>query len=122
MAVATLALVAFNVCTSTLAASPGMADSDPGCQVSEVTRLLWTMVVLAAAAGVFVVMRASWYAVAGLAAGNLVWLWIDMEGPVLISRGTHGVHVADIPVLISFAAIVVAVVRLVTQRRRRLGK
>ncbi len=117
MAVAAWTSVVLSACASALAASPATADADPTCQVGEVTRLLWTMIAVAAAVGVLVVVRPSWSRVAALAAGNLVWLWIDREGPVLISRGTHGLHLADVPVVVSGAAIVIAVARLVAQRR-----
>jgi hypothetical protein len=40
-----------------------------------------------------------------------------MEGPVLLSGGTHGIHLADIPVLISLPAVVNAVARLVARGR-----
>src|SRR5688500_6993154 len=47
MSVAACALVALSTCTGTLASLPVMADADPSCQVSEVNRLLWTLIVLA---------------------------------------------------------------------------
>jgi hypothetical protein len=126
--VATALMTALSTCASAMAtrpliSMPTLADADPGCQVSEVARLLWTVVVMATAAGSVVAVRPSWLAVTGLLSANLVWLWVDMEGPVLVSRGTHGLHVADIPVAISAVAVAVAVVRLVVRRHapRRLS-
>jgi hypothetical protein len=75
------------------------------------------MILLAGAAATFVIVRPSWNAVARLAAASLVWVWIDMEGPVLVSRGTHGIHLADIPVVITVPSLVVAAARLWWRRR-----
>jgi hypothetical protein len=102
---------------ATLASSSVMAETDPGCQVSEVSRLLWTVIVLATAAGLFVAARPTWHTVAALAAADLVWLWVDMEGPVLLSRGTHGLHLADVPVVISLPALAIGAGRLLARRR-----
>lgn len=98
------------------AAPHASSPADPSCNVSEVSRLLWTVVVVSAATGVIVALRPSWRRVAGLVAAALTWLWIDMEGPTLISRGTHGLHVADVPVLIALAAAGAATLRLVLRR------
>lgn len=117
MSVGPRALGALDAWTSTLASSTVLAEADPGCQVSEVTRLLWTVIVLATAAGLFVAARPTWHTVAALAAADLVWLWVDMEGPVLLSRGTHGLHLADVPVVISLPAVVIAAGRLLARRR-----
>ena len=117
MAVAAWTSVVLTACATALGSSPMTVDADPTCQVGEVTRLLWTVIVVAAAGGVLVVVRPSWGRVAALAAANLVWLWIDMEGPVLIARGTHGLHLADVPVAVSGVAVVIAIARLVVQRR-----
>jgi hypothetical protein len=117
MPVEASALVVISACTSAIASSPAAADADPSCQLSEVTRLLWTVIAISAAAGTRVVLRPSWHAVAGLAAASLVWLWIDMEGPVLLRRGTHGIHLADVPVAISLLTILIAAARLLYRRR-----
>ncbi len=117
MSVGSWALDGFDAWTSMLQPSIVMAAADPGCQASEVTRLLWTVIVLATAAGLFVAARPTWHTVATLAAADLVWLWIDMEGPVLLSRGTHGLHLADVPVVISLPALVIAAGRLLALRR-----
>ena len=117
MAVAAWASVVLSACATALRSSPATVDADPTCQVGEVSRLLWTMIVVAAAVGVLVVVLPSWPWVAALAMANLVWLWVDMEGPVLMSRGTHGLHLADVPVVISGADAVIAAARLLAQRR-----
>lgn len=96
-----------------LLASP----ADPSCQVSEVTRLLGTMIVVAAGAGLLTALRPEWRRVAALIAADVVWMWIDMEGPVLVSRGTHGIHLADVAVLATVPGILVAAVTLALRRR-----
>jgi hypothetical protein len=93
---------------------------DPTCNVSEVTRLLWTMIVVSSVAGLITVLRPSVRWVVGLVVAAPVWMWIDMEGPVLVSRGSHGLHVADVPVVIAFVAVVIAGARL--WRRRSAGR
>jgi hypothetical protein len=95
------------------------SPADPSCNVSEVNRLLWTVTVGAAAIGVFAALRPTWRLVAGLVAAALTWIWVDMEGPTLISRGTHGLHLADLPVVIALALAGVAALRLVLRRRGR---
>ncbi len=92
-------------------------SADPGCQVSEVSRLLWTMIVLAALASIALVIRPRLNHAAILCAADLVWLWIDMEGPVLISRGTHGIHLADVPVLVTTPALLICAVQLLLRRQ-----
>lgn len=107
-------------CTTTLAFAPRPGPpGDPSCQPSEVARLLWTMTAVASVVALLVVLRPSWNRVAGLAVGSVVWLWIDMEGPVLVSRGSHGVHLADLPVAIGLAATAVGAVRLLFRARSR---
>ena len=100
------------------AAPRSSSPADPSCNLSEVSRLLWVTIVVATAAGVITVLRPTWRRIAGLVAAALTWLWIDMEGQVLISRGTHGLHMADLPVVIAIAGAGAAVVRLVLRRRR----
>ena len=95
------------------AAPHASSPADPSCNVSEVSRLLWTVIVVSAATGVIVALRPTWRRVAGLASAALTWAWIDMEGPTLISRGTHGLHVADVPVVVALAAAGAAALRLV---------
>ncbi len=93
------------------------SPADPSCNVSEVNRLLWTVTVGAAVMGVFAALWPTWRLVAGLVAAALTWVWVDMEGPTLISRGTHGLHLADVPVVITLALAGVAALRLVLRRR-----
>lgn len=95
-----------------------LAAVDPSCQVSEVSRLLWTALIVAAAAGVIAFLGPTWRRVAALVAAGLIWAWIDMEGPVLLTSGTHGLHQADIPVVVVLAAAGAATLRLVLRRRR----
>ncbi|MBA2560164.1 MAG: hypothetical protein H0V07_09815 [Propionibacteriales bacterium] len=106
------------IVTSIGVAVPSVTEStaDPGCQVSEVARLLWTMIALAAAASVLLVVRPRWPHAAGLVAADLLWMWIDMEGPVLVSAGSHGIHLADVPVLLTVPALVMWGVRQFVQR------
>jgi hypothetical protein len=104
---------------SELLTSGGPSPANPVCDVSELSRLLWTAIAVAGAAGLLGVVRPSWQWVAGLTGAGLVWLWIDMEGPVLVARGTHGVHLADIPVAITLAAAALAAARLLLWRRTR---
>jgi hypothetical protein len=82
--------------------------------------ILWTMLVVPGAAGVLAVRWPGWRWVGGLTGAAVVWAWIDMEGPVLVSRGSHGLHVADVPVVIAFVAVVIAGARL--WRRRSAGR
>ena len=96
----------------------GSSPADPSCNVSEVNRLLWTVLVVAAATGVTAVLRPTWRRVVALVASALTWAWIDMEGPVLVSRATHGLHLADVPVVVALAAAAAAAVRLVLRSRR----
>jgi len=92
------------------------AADDPTCDKSEVSRLLWTMITLAAAAGLMTVVRPRWAAVAALVAADLVWVWIDMEGPVLLAVGSHGLHLADVPVVVTLPAVIIAAARLWLRR------
>jgi hypothetical protein len=108
---ASLASLATNVI---LTRSP----ADPGCQVSEVHRLLGTVIVLAVLGSLAAILRPSWLYVAGLLAATVVWLWIDMEGAVLASAGSHGIHVADVPVLVALPSTALAAARLVVRRGR----
>lgn len=96
-----------------LLASP----ADPSCQVSEVTRLLGTMIVLGAVGGLLTAWRPQWHRVAALIVADVVWMWIDMEGPVLVSRGTHGIHLADVAVIATLPGIAVAIVTLALRQR-----
>jgi len=91
---------------------------DPGCQVSEVQRLLGTVIVTAVIASLATVLRPTWRHVVVLLGATAVWLWIDMEGAVLASAGSHGIHVADVPVLVTLPSTALAAARLVAQRRR----
>jgi hypothetical protein len=93
------------------------AKADPSCHVGEVARLLWTVILVAMVAGAAVVLRPSIRRIGAFAAASVVWLWIDMEGPVLLSRGDHGLHLADVPVAIGLAAILVAGIRLLIRHR-----
>ena len=95
----------------------GSSPADPSCNVSEVNRLLWTVTVGAAVIGVVAALRPTWRRVAGLVVAALTWVWVDMEGPTLVSRGTHGLHLADVPVVIALALAGVAALRLVLRRR-----
>lgn len=101
------------------AAPRGSSPADPGCNVSEVERLLWTVLVVAATAGVMTVLRPTWRRVAALCASAVTWAWIDMEGPVLVSRGAHGLHLADLPVVIALVTAAAAALRLLRRRRSR---
>jgi hypothetical protein len=94
------------------------SPADPSCQVSEVSRLLWTILLVAAVGGVIAVLRPSWRRVAILVVAALTWAWIDMEGPTLVKHGTHGLHLADLPVIVALAAACAAALRLVLLRRR----
>ena len=94
------------------------SPADPSCNVSEVNRLLWTVTVVAAVMGVVAALWPTWRLVAGLVAAALTWVWVDMEGPTLISRGTH---LADVPVFITLALAGVAALRLVLRRRSTSG-
>jgi len=94
------------------------SSADPSCNVSEVARLLWTALVVAAVTGTIAVLRPTLRRVAVLASAALTWTWIDMEGPVLVSRGTHGLHLADLPVVVAFAAAGAAALRLAIRSRR----
>jgi hypothetical protein len=91
---------------------------DQSCQVSEVSRLLWTALVVAAATGVIAFLGPTWRRVAALVAAGLIWAWVDMEGPVLLTSGSHGLHQADLPVLVVLAAAGASTLRLVLRRRR----
>ena len=91
---------------------------DPSCNVSEVARLLWTVIVLAAVNGLLVVARPTWRRALSSAGAAAIWTWIDMEGPVLVARGSHGIHLADVPVALTLLAVTVAVLRLLTHRYR----
>lgn len=95
---------------------PFLAEADPGCQVSEVARLLWSMIAAATLAGALAVRRPSWRAVGALLAGASAWMWVDMEGPTLVSWGTHGLHLADVPVLVAGAGAALAALRLLLRR------
>lgn len=97
---------------------PLSSPLDPTCNVNEVSRLLWTVLAVVTVSGVAVAWRPTWRRVAGLAAFAVTWAWIDMEGPVLVSSGTHGIHVADLPVIAAVATGSVAAVRLALRRRR----
>jgi hypothetical protein len=97
------------------------SPADPSCNLSEVNRLLWTVLVVAAAAGVVAVLRPTSRRVAALVAAALTWAWIDMEGPVLVTRGSHGLHFADLPVIVALAAGGAAALRLVRRRRHTGG-
>lgn len=92
--------------------------ADPSCQVSEVARLLWSMIALAVGAGVILVARPRWLGLAALVAADLLWVWIDMEGPTLVVRGGHGLHLADVPVLVTVPALALGTVRLWLRRRQ----
>ena len=93
---------------------------DTTCNVSEVRRLLWSVLTLAVAAGGYSVARPNWRRAGGLAATAIVWLWIDMEGPVLVDLGgRHGVHFADLPVIVALLASGATAVRMMLQRARR---
>ncbi len=98
---------------------PAHSPVDLTCNVSEVARLLWTMITTAAVAGVVVVARPSLRRTAGLVAAGIVWSWVDMEGPVLVSRGSHGLHLADVPVVLVWLAALAAAARLWWRSRRR---
>jgi hypothetical protein len=93
------------------------SPADPSCNLSEVSRLLWTVTVGAAVTGVLAALWPTWRRVVGLVAAALTWAWVDMEGPTLVARGTHGVHFADVPVVIWFALAGVAALRLVLRGR-----
>ena len=105
-----------------LEAFPQSSPADPSCNVSEVNRLLWTVTVAVAVTGVLAALRPTWRLVAGLVAAALIWAWVDMEGPTLVSRGTHGLHFADVPVVIALALAGVAVLRLVLRRRSTMPR
>lgn len=77
------------------------------------------MIAIAGGAGVTVILRPGWLAVGGLMTAALWWLWVDMEGPTLVMSGSHGLHLADIPVLVAAAAAGVGALRLVLRRRDR---
>jgi len=96
---------------------PAGSPVDQTCNVSEVTRLLWTMITTAAVSAVVVVARPSWRRVCALVAAGAVWAWVDMEGPVLVSRGSHGLHLADVPVVIVWLAAAAGGGRLWWSRR-----
>lgn len=97
------------------------SPADPGCQVSEVHRLLGTVIVIAVLGSLAAVLRPTWMYVAALLTTTVVWLWIDMEGAVLASVGSHGIHVADVPVLVTLPSTALAALRLVMRRRRPGG-
>lgn len=88
------------------------SGADPSCDKTEVARLLWTMISLAAGVGLMTIIRPRWRGIAALIAADLLWLWIDMEGPVLIARGSHGIHLADIPVVVTLPPIIIGAARL----------
>lgn len=90
---------------------------DLTCNVTEVARLLWTMISTAAVSGLVVVARPSWRRTLGLVAAGAVWAWVDMEGPVLVSRGSRGLHLADVPVVLVWLAAAAAAGRLWWSRR-----
>ena len=98
---------------------PAGSPVDQTCNVSEVTRLLWTMIATAAVLGLVAVARPGWHRTIGLVASiGAVWAWVDMVGARgLLSRGTHGLHLADVPVVVVWLAAAAAAGRL-WQRRR----
>lgn len=108
---ASLAPVATNVI---LTRSP----ADPGCQVSEVHRLLGTVIAIAVLGSLAAILRPTWRYVAALLAATVVWLWIDMEGAVLASAGSHGIHLADVPVLVTLPSAALSAARLLVRRLR----
>lgn len=89
---------------------------DPTCDTSEVARLLWSVIGLAAGAALMTILRPGWVALVALVVADLWWLWIDMEGPVLVERGSHGVHLADVPVLVTLPALAIGAGRLWLRR------
>ena len=94
------------------------SPADPSCQVSEVHRLLGTVIVIAVLGSLAAILRPTWLYVASLLGATVVWLWIDMEGAVLARAGSHGVHVADVPVLVTLPSMALAAARLLVRRRR----
>jgi uncharacterized membrane protein YccC len=78
--------------------------------------LLWAVTAVACAAGTLAVVRPSWPWVFGLTTASVVWAAMGLGGPVLVSRGSHGVHVADLPIAVAIAAAVVVAFRLWRRR------
>ncbi len=91
--------------------------ADSACNSSELARLLWSMIAIATGAGLVVIVRPRWVGLAALVAADLLWVWIEMEGPTLVEMGSHGIHLADIPVLVTAPALVIAAGRLWLRRR-----
>jgi len=76
-----------------------------------------SMIVVSVGVGLVTVLRPSWRSTSGLLASAVVWTWIDMEGPVLVGRDGHGLHLADVPVVLAVLAVGVAGGRLLWRQR-----
>ncbi len=86
---------------------------------ADVVRLLVTMVIVATGAGIAVIARPSWRAVGLLVLATVWWLWIGVDGPVLVSRGSHGLHLGDAVALIGALGAGAGALRLVLRRPQR---
>ncbi|MBA2558374.1 MAG: hypothetical protein H0V07_00505 [Propionibacteriales bacterium] len=83
----------------------------------DVDRLLGSVLALAVIAALWVIVRPTWLRVVCLVVADLWWVWIGMDGPTLVSRGTHGIHLGDVPVLVTLPAALTSALRLWLQRR-----